>query len=228
MFISPHLDDIALSCAGVLCDHRARGEAAVVINVFAGPPAADLPLRALHRDLVRNADVTIDMLRELHARRLAEDESAMKMLDAEVVHLAFADAALRPETERWANVWSEPGTTAPDITPALLDAWRAGGTPTIYAPLGVGGHVDHRLCFAAARALAHAGADVWHYEDHPYSTRPGRLDARLAELGDNWRSRTVDVSAHVDRRRAAVECYESQLRGMPMPITQTERLWCSP
>ena len=63
-------------------------------------------------------------------------------------------------------------------------------TPTdevrVYAPLGIGSHVDHQLVFNAAASLADAGWEVWLYEDIPYALRDGALERRAeaeAELG---------------------------------------------
>jgi hypothetical protein len=55
----------------------------------------------------------------------------------------------------------------------------------IYVPLGVWGHVDHRLAFDAARAVLEPGSgrDVFFYEERPFSLLAGSVRIRLAQLG---------------------------------------------
>jgi enoyl reductase-like protein len=38
IYISPHLDDAALSCGGLIANQIARGESVQAINIFAGIP----------------------------------------------------------------------------------------------------------------------------------------------------------------------------------------------
>jgi LmbE family N-acetylglucosaminyl deacetylase len=55
----------------------------------------------------------------------------------------------------------------------------------IYAPLGVGGDIDHRLAHdAALRAFrAAAGRNVFFYEERPQRAVPGAVRLRLASIG---------------------------------------------
>src|SRR4030042_1789814 len=58
---------------------------------------------------------------------------------------------------------------------AQLAAWLAEGCPPdaeVYCPLGLGGHVDHRLTRAAAEQT---GRPLWYYRDFPYAARGGQL-----------------------------------------------------
>lgn len=217
LFLSPHLDDVALSCAGLIRDHEARGERTLVVTVFAGAPPADLPLRPMHRDLP-GGPTTAGELHALWERRVAEDVAAMALLGAEGLHHDATDAVFRPHTEGWRDVWRAPArrvrALAEALAPAIAGVWRARGTPRVYAPLGVGGHVDHEVCFELARGLAAGGADVAHYEDLPYALRDGLLDARLADLGPVMTSHVVDTRPHLPAHVAAARCYASQLAGM--------------
>lgn len=55
----------------------------------------------------------------------------------------------------------------------------------VYVPLGVGGHIDHRLCYEAAlRAFeSGAGRNVFLYEEQPYASLPVAVRIRLGQLG---------------------------------------------
>ncbi len=55
----------------------------------------------------------------------------------------------------------------------------------VYVPLGVGGHVDHRVAHdAGVRAFQGMRArDVFFYEDRPFADLPGAVRLRLGDLG---------------------------------------------
>ena len=38
VFVSPHLDDVVLSCSGAICALREQGERVLVTTLFAGDP----------------------------------------------------------------------------------------------------------------------------------------------------------------------------------------------
>ena len=91
-----------------------------------------------------------------------------------------------------------------------LAALREHASDTVYyAPLGVGGHVDHRLVRDAALALARQGASVLFYEDFPYVARWGGLNEALAEVPGHWQP--VWELIDVDAKYAAIARYASQL-----------------
>jgi hypothetical protein len=78
----------------------------------------------------------------------------------------------------------------------------------IYAPLALGGHVDHRLAREAGLLLARAGWTVWFYEDLPYALQAE--DATSANDDNGWEPRLVDGSASWREKIAAVMAYPSQ------------------
>jgi LmbE family N-acetylglucosaminyl deacetylase len=80
----------------------------------------------------------------------------------------------------------------------------------MFAPLGVGHHVDHQLVFRATRRLG-PRFGVLYYEDYPYAAKPGELDRRLQELGMPARPRLTPVSDLIGIKIAAIARYKSQL-----------------
>jgi hypothetical protein len=68
----------------------------------------------------------------------------------------------------------------------------------IYAPLGVGDDIDHRLSHEAALGAfrASAGRNVFFYEERPQRAVPGAVRLRLASIG----ARLPPASAHSVRR----------------------------
>jgi LmbE family N-acetylglucosaminyl deacetylase len=83
---------------------------------------------------------------------------------------------------------------------------------TLYAPLGIGNHVDHQITYAAARAGA--GDAIAFYEDFPYVTKPDALDRRLRALEDSFVTSTLDIDATLSRKIGAIAAYASQIASL--------------
>jgi len=111
-----------------------------------------------------------------------------------------------------------------DVHPAELDYGRAlardlgptlplaGGT-TLYAPLGIGHHVDHQIVRQAACILRRDGYEVCFFEDYPYSAAAGELEGALCDApGCNWSSKLELLSSEdMEAKIAAISRYTSQL-----------------
>ncbi len=160
LFISPHADDVALSCPGRLLWERDRGLRCLVLALFESPdPSSEVGAALAERGL----DYLAAGLPPAR-RRLAED--------APFGRVAFGRQA---EDDDWL---AQATRLLSDIGPRI----RA---RHIYAPLGVGGHIDHRLAYEAAlRTFAsEAGLNVFLYEERPEAFIPGAVRVRLGLLG---------------------------------------------
>ena len=158
LFVSPHFDDVVLSCPAHVVDAGRHGRV-IVATAFG-----------------HNQD----------ARR-AEDARALALLGAEALPLPFSDA---PE-----RLGIEPGLRSLLLTrydreaedrAALIAALRpllaAASVTHLVLPLGVGGHVDHRIVHGLYDAWPHA-VSVSFFEDEPYARVRGAIQARLGEIG---------------------------------------------
>ena len=181
IYLSPHLDDVVLACAGRIARQRAAGAAVLVVTVFAGEHAGPGQAAAT-RPLAPFQDV---------AARRREDRRALEVLGADYRWLDFPDAIQRRPRYR-----SLPGITAPvgrreaalaaALAAAAASLHRQWPAATLYFPLGIGNHVDHQLVFGAGLALTRriAPADrIRFYEDTPYVCIPHLLRHRLEQLG---------------------------------------------
>lgn len=200
LLVSPHLDDGVFAYGELL----ARHPGAVVLTVCA----------ALPPDFSGVTDWDLacgfSSSRAAHDARLAEDDAALKRLQATPRRLDFADAQYgRP---------ADPGRVAH----ALLAAVRTHAPDTVLLPLGLY-HGDHlRAHEAALLALRdEAVRRVLAYEDVPYRALPGVVQQRLAQLLQArmqatplW---TAGDAGAAEAKRRAVECYASQLRGLAAP-----------
>jgi LmbE family N-acetylglucosaminyl deacetylase len=200
LVLSPHLDDAVLSCGGWL----ARAPGAVVVTVFAGKPA---PSDALtHWDAACGFACGDDVVEH----RREEDRRALALLGARPVWLEFLDAQYG-------------ASPAPSAIAAGIAATIAAERPQRVAfPLGLF-HSDHVLVSAAALHVALDAGDVeWiAYEDALYrAIGDASAERRLQLEALGWGFEPIPTPWDAEttaRKRAALECYPSQLRGLATP-----------
>jgi len=164
VFLSPHLDDAVLSCAGRIQHHVARGESVVVLTVFS------------HADPDDEAG---------WAARREEDWNAVTRLGAQPQWLGLPDAPFRSQTYRDPYALFGPFTSEDSawfqwLAPPLQLELARLDPSLVHVPLGVGDHVDHRLVHLAA---AETTAPCLYYEDRPYALVPHAVRRRLDALG---------------------------------------------
>ena len=185
LFLSPHYDDVPLSAGATVRLLADRGLAPETLVVFASEPDRDRPLSAFAEAMHERWGLTAN---EVIAGRQAEEAAAAAVLGAQTAVLPFRDAIYRGDSylsneDLFGSPVTEEASLPSEIATSLGLADSPDATIRIYAPLGVGKHVDHQIVHLAAQELAGRGWDVWFYEDIPYALRPMALDARLAELG---------------------------------------------
>jgi LmbE family N-acetylglucosaminyl deacetylase len=179
LFLSPHLDDVALSCGGTVARLVAEGAEVKVINIFAGSPNPADPIS----EFAHYQHTMWGNPQSAYETRRAEDAAAMACLGLEPIWLDFLDCIYRgqPEAGRWYYISDpdifgqiNPAEYGPALTiaAAVLDQVDpALAQPNFYAPLTVGHHIDHQLAFLAAVQLQARGYPVHFYEDYPYADR---------------------------------------------------------
>ncbi len=169
IYLSPHLDDVALSLGGLLWEQTQAGERVSVWTICAGdaPPGG---LSSFAEGLHQRWETG----RAAVAARRAEDAESCKILGAAHRHFPIPDCIYRlsPQSQEYLYT-SEAALFGPlhlhensridQIGEMLRSAMPAGAQ--LVCPLGLGGHVDHRLTRAAAEKLGRA---LWYYADYPY------------------------------------------------------------
>lgn len=203
LVLSPHHDDAVWSIGRTL----ARLEATVV-TVFSRTPPEGL-LTAFDQSCGFTSSAEAVRLRRL------ENQRACTLLDVDCRDGAWLD-----------------GQYGTPTTEAELGDWFASqfkqNIPVI-APLGIQHH-DHRIVACAARDTARRlKVPVFVYEELPYRVLDPEETVRcLGELRETgWRIEPA-VFPQGDRtqKRAAVECYQSQLTDdIRDSLTVPERLW---
>ena len=216
LFLSPHYDDVPLSAGAtvrLLADH---GRVPETLVVFGSEPDRDRPLSAFAEEMHERWGLSAN---EVIASRQAEEAAAAAELGAQSRVLPFRDAIYRGDAYlSGEDLFGSPVTeeaSLPAAIAASLDlADPPDATTRIYAPLGVGKHVDHQIVHLAGQELAGRGWDVWFYEDIPYALKPMALDARLAEIGAGTRLEPVariPAETTWERKIDAILRYPSQL-----------------
>lgn len=216
MYLSPHFDDVALSCGGLIHRQVQAGTGILVVTVFAGAPAHTKlsPFAAeLHGQWGH--------LTEPVAARRKEDKKAMRLLGAEYIHLEYPDAIYRfddtsslylcdeylfgPVHHSDLNLVSQIAETVMEI--------HSPRQSTLYAPLAVGNHVDHQVVREAALKLYRKSCKVIFYEDFPYVEVPGALTRELERIGiERWIEEVQELDEeNLAAKIEAIASYASQM-----------------
>jgi LmbE family N-acetylglucosaminyl deacetylase len=166
---------------------------------------------------------------ELSARRRIEDERYAFFAEASIVFLDLPDAVYRGY-EGDAELLGEPRPGDPAPYEALRTEIVRLEPQKVYFPLGVGGHVDHRLCRDVGIRLLQEGRRwvmpgpeyagiVCFYEDFPYAWWNNFLS--LEDLPDGIFGRVprdtviepryADITDQVERKISGLRLYASQL-----------------
>jgi LmbE family N-acetylglucosaminyl deacetylase len=216
LYLSPHLDDAALSCGGQIVQHTAAGRQALIVTVMAGDPPHDDT-----NDYVRSLHTRWALESDAAARRRAEDVAACAVLGAGALHLSVPDCIYRtdPATGRPmylsdADIFGEihPGDGAllQKIAAELRHVAAAHPTAAAVAPLTVGHHVDHQLVRQAAEQVW--GERLIYYEDYPYAAKPDQVAAVVAAAPITLAPVTVALrEAALQRKTDAIAEFRSQL-----------------
>jgi LmbE family N-acetylglucosaminyl deacetylase len=217
LYLSPHLDDAVLSCGGLIRKQALAKEAVLVVTIFAGIPSYEhlSPFaRGLHDAWGSPSD-------PVQVRR-REDESALRFLGAKHLHLDYLDAIYRRDSSGHAWLYgSNEGIFGPlhqDDLPLIAELAEVSERfllssvgAQIYAPLALGGHVDHQIVRGVARVLMQKGNRVTFYEDYPYAEDPEAYSKALAFPEERAGPLLVDIAQVLEEKIRATGLYVSQM-----------------
>ena len=219
LVISPHLDDAVLSCAALMRRMAARAPVTVVTLFSSAAPEPHTRAARTFLGQCGAADA-----QELFAARRREDVAVLDGLGVRHVHLGQPDALFRRRADP-SGLLRRAGRVLPEVDhryPTFrfdialgrvsrgdrglretLVAELAGlaRDATVFAPLGVGRHVDHLLARAVGERL---GAVL--YADFPYTVRDPGAEAVAAGGLRPWA-----WTDGLDARRPAIAGYRTQV-----------------
>ena len=181
VFISPHADDVMLSCATLLT-HLQGKVPVTVVNVFTKAHAKPFTLSAKafmkYSGAYKNAEA-------LYQEREKEDREVFALLNIQPINLGLEDALFRrkkqtvlgkllPEFEhvyptyRW-HILKRIAHNDPAIAllTKMLKKYKKTKT-LVFAPYGLGNHADHKVVREVSEALFD---NLILYSDFPYNQR---------------------------------------------------------
>lgn len=215
VFLSPHLDDAVLSCGATINKLVAEGERVHIITVMAGDaptPAPDTPIvRELHQRWQTD-----------YAARREEDICAAYRLRVSWQHLPLADCIYRTATQAdesemalYPTEESLFGTPHPqDPVLTALSFVPLPNAKAVYAPLGVGNHVDHQIVRDWSLHLVQSSPTfaLNLYQEYPYTDDTIKIERALAFYRQPLSVQNVPVSEDdLQAKLDAISCYSSQI-----------------
>jgi LmbE family N-acetylglucosaminyl deacetylase len=220
-FISPHLDDAALSCGGLIGELEGKTNI-TVITVFTDTSTGAQTLSA--KKSLKNSGFR--EAKSYYAARIKEDKQAFGKIHARVIHLGETEALWRkkphpsklqvllghflPEVLHTYPIYGlhiARGRLAESDREVIFSIRKklASLIPEkslVFAPLGVGNHVDHVL---VNRAVSDNYAPIY-WVDQPYflrneaSSSPGKLPKNMEE-----------VTFQAEKKQNLLKSYASQI-----------------
>lgn len=205
LFLSPHLDDAAFSCGGLMAQLADAGWRTVMMTAFT---ASVLPATgfALACQLDKGLDAAIDYM----ALRRDEDRAAAAILGVtdlrwlnlpEAPHRGYGSpselfGAIRPDDMVWQGLAEHIAAATDELQPDL-----------VLGPQGLGNHVDHRQMIRAVSDTVRQ--PLAFYRDAPYAIRNPNAGSHV---GDNNVSEcVVGIAGTLDRKVEASCAYGSQI-----------------
>ncbi len=227
LFLSPHLDDAALSCGGIVHRLTRGGERVIIITAMAGEPPDDLP----DSPVINAVKARYNGATPVHDRRL-EDAQAARALGAQVYHLPLTECAFRTTVCGAGDVIAlypdhdSPfaGVRAGDDAPLTLFEMKLPFTDitAIYAPLGIDNHVDHGLTRDWALVLTGPGMPpLSFYEEYPYA----RNRAALRRAHDYYRQALPALTMIEEVVRLSADDLAAKLRALRCYRSHLQVLW---
>jgi LmbE family N-acetylglucosaminyl deacetylase len=216
LYLSPHFDDAIFSCGGLIHAQRSAAERVGVLTLCAGLPEPGTE-STLAKQYLADWSKSGDGMME----RRAENANALSSWDVRNLECSTPDAIFRTGRgasyyQERADLFCEPcSEDAKSVLPLWQEYLRQSveGEKQIhlYAPLGIGGHVDHELTRRLGQRMLQSGWNVSFYEDYPYvELEPNGIQKAQIRFGaSQWTSRSmaIDVQAKID----AIRKYRTQI-----------------
>jgi LmbE family N-acetylglucosaminyl deacetylase len=161
LYVSPRPGDALLSCAARMYADASKGRTALILTLFDGASFSEAANRLPDLAGVDHVSLGWSPAKHRHPNK------------ASLSSLRF-------------DTFPEDATVRDRVARLLVDLRPRVGPRHVLAPLGVGGHVDHRIAHdAAIEAFGgrEAGRNVFLYEDRPEALGRGQVRVRLALMG---------------------------------------------
>jgi len=240
IYISPHLDDAALSLGGLIWEQSQAGLKVSVWTICSGdPPPGELSPFAdsLHKRWGAGHDA-------MEARR-TEDINSCTRLGAEHRHFSVPDCIYRrslvtgehlytSEEALWSSIHPDEDVLVEEISEKLAE--KMPNNACVVSPLGLGNHVDHCLARAAVKsAVGRMDKDriqrQFFYAEYPYvleetfPTDQGDIKPNIFTISPKgilaWQESIAAHQSQIstfwgskDEMRSAIQSFYDQFKGV--------------
>jgi LmbE family N-acetylglucosaminyl deacetylase len=213
IFLSPHLDDIAFSCGGLVWELAREGNPVEIWTICAGDPV-ESDLSPLALGLHKSWGLGLDAVQV----RRDEDIRACAQLEVKPRHLEYLDCIYRKSSsgdflyssgpEIFGGLNPEEGELIAELASELGN--ELPGDCRLVAPLGIGNHVDHEWTRKAAHRL---DLPLLFYADYPYAREnQGQEILDFMAGSEDWQSVSYPVTADgLGQWFLAANAYQSQI-----------------
>lgn len=208
IYLSPHLDDAALSAGGWLYDLAQTGATLEIWTIMCGFPKTKK--LSPFAEYLHNQWGMKTAQQVVGGRRM-EDKNAAAILGAKARHFDFLDCIYRRDANGdwlYFDIFVDPLPAEAHLPSQIASALSARLKPDdeLICQLGIGQHVDHVTARRAAELL---GRPLHYVADIPYLfNAPGQLKPRTAGM----KKKVERVSrAGLRSWKEAVLAYESQI-----------------
>ena len=211
IYLSPHLDDAAFSCGGLIWEQVQAGQRVSIWTVCAGS-IPEGPLSPFAQSLHARWKTGHEAVSTRHE----EDRLSCQRLGVKTHYLDIPDCIYRfrhlPEGDQ-PLIMDEPDLTGAQPEEELITSLAGTLTRilpagvTIVCPAALGSHVDHRLTRAAAEL---SGLPLYYYPDYPYVLRCPK-DLAQVELSYWQRQPFVISTGGLAAWQDAVSAHQSQI-----------------
>jgi hypothetical protein len=215
LYLSPHYDDICYSLGNHVA-WRGRGKMLVVFS------RSDYIFNARHIEAAgfNGLDQEAKIAHATAVRR-GEDQRFAAEVGLTVTYCGFDEAPVRGNESNDARFARQ---DTPHFAAAIMERIRAlagrnnGSRPSLYCPLGIGGHVDHLVVRDTVLANLAELLELYtphFYEDLPYASNHAQRRAGLRDfIGRLGSARPRRLMLPIDdfvHKTALVEIYSSQI-----------------
>jgi ubiquinone/menaquinone biosynthesis C-methylase UbiE/LmbE family N-acetylglucosaminyl deacetylase len=218
IFLSPHFDDAVLSCGALLCWLKSMKKTIYIITIFtqaSSKPYSPQALSFLEGCHSTNADA-------LFRQRKNENNDVGERIGATIINLNYTDAAWRKKNGTntqfvYPNAQTQFSGSIPTLDSGVLLSVEKAITKTLcdlnkksfvlFAPLGIGGHIDHVITNTIVNNLKIEKTIFW--EDFPYNTDAKKRANFLS--GHKALSEVFDIRTKLEDKNTLIRLYRSQL-----------------
>ncbi len=215
IFLSPHFDDVPLSCGGTVAFVAESGRKPVILTLFGGEPSGPLSPFAQQQHRWRNMDDRTAVRLRREEERAAATELGAVAHWFDVPDAIYRDARYTSDEELFGLIHPDDLVLVDELLDLVEEMIRSCiDPPAIFVPLALGNHVDHQIARLIGSRLVERGLSVWAYEDQPYSATPrgqAERDRTIQRwtVGPPW---LVFLSEELFQRRLrAIDQYRSQV-----------------